>query len=215
MRHNSILLFPHKIESCYTLLQSISTAEETVPIETDTEKRLVRLVKQGDGSAMKTMYATYIRYLTAVCSRYIINNEDVKDVLQDCFLKIHSGIESFEYRGPGSLKGWLTKVVVNEALKFLQRNNRFEFVEISDQEYDIPQDDTDIDSLPSSEIFRMIRELPDGYRTIFNLYVIENKSHKEIASLLHIKESSSASQLHRAKSLLAKKIMQYNNRLSI
>lgn len=215
MRHNSILLFPHKIESCYTLLQSISTAEETVPIETDTEKRLVRLVKQGDGSAMKTMYATYIRYLTAVCSRYIINNEDVKDVLQDCFLKIHSGIESFEYRGPGSLKGWLTKVVVNEALKFLQRNNRFEFVEISDQEHDIPQEDTDIDSLPSSEIFRMIRELPDGYRTIFNLYVIENKSHKEIASLLHIKESSSASQLHRAKSLLAKKIMQYNNRLSI
>lgn len=175
----------------------------------------MRLVKQGDCSAMKTMYATYIRYLTAVCSRYIINNEDVKDVLQDCFLKIFSGIESFEYRGPGSLKGWLTKVVVNEALKFLQRNNRFEFVEISDQEHDIPQDDTDIDSLPSSEIFRMIRELPDGYRTIFNLYVIENKSHKEIASLLHIKESSSASQLHRAKSLLAKKIMQYNNRLSI
>lgn len=215
MGHNSILPFPHKIESCYTLLQSISTAEGTVPIETDTEKRLVRLVKQGDGSAMKTMYATYIRYLTAVCSRYIINNEDVKDVLQDCFLKIHSGIQSFEYRGKGSLKGWLTKVVVNEALKFLQRNNRFEFVEISDQEHDIPQEDTDIDSLPSSEIFRMIRELPDGYRTIFNLYVIENKSHKEIASLLHIKESSSASQLHRAKSLLAKKIMQYNNRLSI
>ena len=186
-----------------------------MPIETDTEKRLVRLVKQGDCSAMKTMYATYIRYLTAVCSRYIINNEDVKDVLQDCFLKIHSGIQSFEYRGKGSLKGWLTKVVVKEALKFLQRNNRFEFVEISDQEHDIPQEDTDIDSLPSSEIFRMIRELPDGYRTIFNLYVIENKSHKEIASLLHIKESSSASQLHRAKSLLAKKIMQYNNRLSI
>ena len=97
----------------------------------------------------------------------------------------------------------------------LKNNNRFEFVEISDQEHDIPQEDTDIDSLPSSEIFRMIRELPDGYRTIFNLYVIENKSHKEIASLLHIKESSSASQLHRAKSLLAKKIMQYNNRLSI
>lgn len=159
--------------------------------------------------AMKTVYSTYIRYLAAICSRYIVNNEDVKDVLQDSFLKIFSGIASFEYRGRGSLKGWITKITVNETLKFLQKNNRFEFVEISEQEHDKPDEEPDVDALPSSVLFNLIRELPDGYRTIFNLYVIENKSHKEIAKLLDIKESTSASQLHRAKSLLATKIRQY------
>ncbi len=161
--------------------------------------------------AMKTVYSTYIRYLAAICSRYIVNNEDVKDVLQDSFLKIFSGIASFEYRGRGSLKGWITKITVNETLKFLQKNNRFEFVEISEQEHDKPYEEPNVDALPSSVLFNLIRELPDGYRTIFNLYVIENKSHKEIAKLLDIKESTSASQLHRAKSLLATKIRQYNS----
>ena len=161
--------------------------------------------------AMKTVYSTYIRYLAAICSRYMVNNEDVKDVLQDSFLKIFSGIASFEYRGRGSLKGWITKITVNETLKFLQKNNRFEFVEISEQEHDKPDEEPDVDALPSSVLFNLIRELPDGYRTIFNLYVIENKSHKEIAKLLDIKESTSASQLHRAKSLLATKIRQYNS----
>lgn len=182
-----------------------------VSIETDNELQLLCLVKQGDAMAMKTVYSTYIRYLAAICSRYIINDEDVKDVLQDSFLKIFSGITSFEYRGRGSLKGWITKITVNETLKFLQKNNRFEFVEISEQEHDKPDEEPDVDALPSSVLFNLIRELPDGYRTIFNLYVIENKSHKEIAKLLDIKESTSASQLHRAKSLLATKIRRYNS----
>lgn len=182
-----------------------------VSIETDNEKQLLNLVKQGDPMAMRTVYATYVRYLAAICSRYIINDEDVKDVLQDSFLKIFSSITSFEYRGKGSLKGWITRITVNETLKFLQKNNRFEFVEISEQEHDKPDEEPDVDALPSSVLFQLIRELPDGYRTIFNLYVIENKSHKEIAKLLDIKESTSASQLHRAKSLLATKIRRYNS----
>ena len=182
-----------------------------VSIETDNEEQLLNLVKQGDPVAMRTVYATYVRYLAAICSRYIINDEDVKDVLQDSFLKIFSSITSFEYRGKGSLKGWITRITINETLKFLQKNNRFEFVEISEQEHDKPDEEPDVDALPSSVLFQLIRELPDGYRTIFNLYVIENKSHKEIAKLLDIKESTSASQLHRAKSLLATKIRRYNS----
>ncbi|MBO4945856.1 MAG: sigma-70 family RNA polymerase sigma factor [Muribaculaceae bacterium] len=182
--------------------------------DTDIELQLLCLVRQGDAMAARTVYSTYIRYLAAVCSRYIINNEDVKDVLQESFLKIFSGIASFEYKGKGSLKGWITRITVNEALKFLQKNNRFEFVEISEQVHDKPDDEPDIDALPASVLFNLIRELPDGYRTIFNLYVIENRSHKEIARLLGIKESTSASQLHRAKSMLAMKIRQYSSKYS-
>lgn len=180
--------------------------------DTDNELELLCLVKKGDHIALRTIYDTYVRYLAAVCSRYIINQEDVKDILQECFLKIFSGISSFEYRGRGSLKGWMTKITVNESLKHLQKTSRFDFVEISEKDHDLPQEEPDVDALPSSVLFNLIRELPDGFRTIFNLYVIENKSHKEIAGMLGIKESTSASQLHRAKSLLATKIRQYNSK---
>lgn len=179
-------------------------------IETDNELQLLYLVRQGDATAMRKVYSTYIRYLAAVCSRYIVNTEDVKDVLQNSFMKVFSNIASFEYQGKGSLKGWITRITVNESLKFLQRNNRFEFIEISEQQHDRADEEPEVDTIPTSVLFNLIRELPDGYRTIFNLYVIENKSHKEIAKLLDIKENTSASQLHRAKSLLATKIRQYN-----
>lgn len=183
--------------------------------ETDSELQLLTLVRQGDSAAARAVYTTYVRYLAAVCSRYIVNSEDVKDVLQDSFLKIFSGIASFRYRGSVSLKGWVTKVTVNETLKFLQKNSRLEFVAISENDCDCVDEEPDIDTIPSSVLFSLIRELPDGYRTIFNLYVIENKSHKEIAGLLGIKESTSASQLHRAKSILAAKIRQYNSKNNV
>lgn len=183
--------------------------------ETDSELQLLRLLRLGDNTAQRTVYKNYVRYLAAVCSRYILNGEDVKDVLQDSFLNIFSSISTFDYRGRGSLKAWMTKVTVNEVLKFQRRKGRIEFVGISENEHDLPVDEPDIDSLPSELIFQMIRDLPDGYRTIFNLYVVENRSHKEIASLLGIKESTSASQLHRAKAMLAEKIRLYNNSKTI
>ena len=101
----------------------------------------------------------------SVCARYVVNSEDVKDVLQESFLKIMSGIASFSYRGKGSLRGWLTKVTVNEALKHLQRDNRIAFVGISVPDHDQADTEPDVDSIPSADLFRMIRELPDGYRT--------------------------------------------------
>ncbi len=183
----------------------------TATTESDIEERLIVLVKQGDPAAMRKMYSTYVRYLAAVCSRYIPNDDDAKDVVQESFIRIFSGIRSFEYRGKASLKGWLTRVVVNESLRFLHHADRMKCVAISGEEHDLPEEEPDIDAIPSSVIFRLIRDLPDGYRTVFNLYVIEQKSHKEIAAMLNIKESSSASQLHRAKAMLAARIRQYNN----
>lgn len=160
---------------------------------------------------MKSLYATYVRYLAAICSRYITNQEDVKDVLQESFLKIFSGINNFEYRGEGSLRAWAARLTVNESLSFLKKNNRIVFVEPTVPIPDRPDENPDTDGIPAAAIHDMIRTLPDGYRTIFNLYVIEGKSHKEIAAMLGIKENSSASQLHRAKTMLAAKIREYQN----
>ena len=178
------------------------------------EELLLNLVRKGDEQAMRILYCRNIRYLSAVCSRYIYEEEDIKDVLQDAFLKIFASIKSFEYRVEGSLKGWMTKITLNETLTFIKNNSRLQFVELKQEEID-KIEEPNTEGIPPAVIHSMIRELPDGYRTIFNLYVIEGKSHKEIAELLGIKPDSSASQLHRAKAMLAEKIKKYNTLNSI
>lgn len=173
----------------------------------------MRLIDADEPTAMKLIYSLYIRHLTAVCSRYIVDDEDVKDVLQESFIKIFSSLGSFSYRGEGSFKAWITKITINESLKFISRTQRIDYTRISDDVEEISDEDPDVSEIPASVIHSFIRELPDGYRLIFNLYVIEEKSHKEIAGLLGIKESTSASQLHRAKALLASKINNYQNKI--
>lgn len=180
----------------------------------DTEEKEINQVKQGDASAMRSLYERHIGYLTAVCSRYVVHEEDVKDVLQDSFVKIFSSVNKFEYRGKGSVRAWLTKIVVNESLGFLSRNQR---VEVSYPEWELPdnaeEETPDIEAVTPEEIQRMIQKLPKGYRTVFCLYVFERKSHKEIAELLNIKPDTSASQLHKAKGMLARMIKDYRTTL--
>ncbi len=180
-------------------------------ITSSDEERILNEACKGNISAQKTLYSLHIRYLTGVCSRYILNREDVKDVLQESFLKIFAALPSFSHRGKGSLRGWMCRIVINETMKFLRKNTLLEFTELTEAEDTAGYDEPDIDEIPATVIYELIRGLPIGYRTIFNLYVIENKSHKEIAAMLNIKESTSASQLHRAKALLASRIKEYSS----
>ena len=171
-------------------------------------------MSKGDSSASKALYCAYARYLTGVCSRYLSNPDDVKDVLHDSFLHIFASMDSFEYRGPGSLKAWLTKIVVNESLQFIRNAYKSEILNSSLENEDMMEDEPpQLDGLSLETLHKLIRELPPGYRTVFNLFVFEEKSHKEIAAILNIKEASSASQFHRAKAMLAAKIkkIQTNN----
>lgn len=178
-------------------------------IANSSEEALIGQIRSGDENAMRLMYSRYIRYLTAVCSRYISNDEDIRDTLQNTFLNAFSSLDAYEFRGEGSLKAWLSRILLNEIIKFEKQNQKYDFIELDSTTMDTPDEDPDSMSVPPAVIYQMIRELPDGYRTIFNLYVIEEKSHREIAQLLGIKESSSASQLHRAKAMLAEKIREY------
>ncbi|MDD2612571.1 MAG: sigma-70 family RNA polymerase sigma factor [Bacteroidales bacterium] len=179
----------------------------------DKEQEFYRQIVSGDIIAMKEFYHHYSGYLTTVCSRYVFDREDIKDVLQESFIKIFKAIALFEYKGPGSLRAWSTRIVVNESLKFLKTRERLEV--IHQPVWDLPdtteEEEPDFDEIPIFVILEMIRSLPTGYRTVFNLFVFENKSHKEIASILKISESSSASQLHRAKNVLAKQIRVYES----
>lgn len=176
-----------------------------------TEFNLICQAMKGVPSAYKSIYDLYGGRLYAICSRYIVNDENVKDVIQDSFIKIFSALGSFEYRGEGSFRSWMSRIVINESLRFIKDNGLTDWTDVNDLTEHPADEEPEIDGLTPEVIHTLIRELPDGYRTIFNLYVIEEHTHKEIAELLGIKESSSASQLHRAKALLAAKIKQYQN----
>ena len=143
-----------------------------------------------------------------MCS-YISDEETLKDVVQESFIKIFTGIGEFTYRGKGSLKAWATKIAVNEALMQLRKDKQFIY---SLQEAEIgnsPDEDPDTEGLGMETLLFFIRKLPPGYRAVFNLYVIEEKSHKEIAEILQIQPNTSASQFLRAKRMLAEMIREY------
>ena len=180
------------------------------------EERWLRKALDGDNTATEWIYRKHVRYLSALCSRYITEDEDIKDVLQESFIKIFTSLDSFKYRGEGSLKAWITKITLNETLKFVRNNSRLPIDSIDDKDMNIADGDSmETEDIPTDVLHQFIRELPDGYRTVFNLYVIDDKSHKEIAQLLGIKENTSASQLHKAKSMLAQKIKHYRTINSI
>lgn len=180
------------------------------------EERWLRKALDGDNTAIEWIYRKHVRYLSALCSRYITEDEDIKDVLQESFIKIFTSLDSFKYRGEGALKAWMAKITLNETLKFVRNNSRLPIDSIDDKDMNIADGDSmETEDIPTDVLHQLIRELPDGYRTVFNLYVIDDKSHKEIAQLLGIKENTSASQLHKAKSMLAQKIKHYRTINSI
>ncbi len=147
--------------------------------------------------------------MTTAVARYISDEDDRKDVLQDSFIKIFDSLGRFTYRGEGSLRAWMTRITINEALQRLRREKRYDLFSPIEELQDDVEEPEDLDSLPPEVLLEMIASLPEGYRTVLNLFVFEDKSHKEIAQLLGIKENSSASQYHRAKALLAQKINAY------
>ena len=167
------------------------------------ERHILNMFAQGDSRAMDVLYADFADILTGICRRYVPQPDDMRDVLQDAFIKIFSSIGKFKYRGEGSLRAWLTRIVVNEALMFLRSKKKMLFIDSERELPDPPDDPPDTSGLTADMVDNALSRLPDGYRAVFNLYAIEGKSHKEIAGMLGIKPDTSASQYHRAKALLA------------
>lgn len=184
------------------------------------EKELTDRCKRGESSAFKQVYETYAGSMLAVCVRYAGNRMDAEDILHNAFLKIFRSFDKFTFYGKGSLKAWLMRVTINEAVEFL-RGRQVEqatTVDIDDMKGDIEESDEEdvpeanaLYNIPKEKLMEFIDSLPQGYRTVFNLYVFEEKSHKEIGRMLGITERTSSSQLARAKRLLRTKIMGYLN----
>lgn len=155
---------------------------------------------------MRQLYERYKGYAMSIGLRYIPEVSDVEDVVQDSFVTILTSIGKFCYRGEGSLKGWIGRIVANRALDFVKQHERITFTTAIP---DTQDEELEIERIPPDVLTAMIAQLPSGYRMVLNLYVFEHCSHREIAQKLSIKESSSSSQLSRARQLLTHMITDY------
>lgn len=169
-------------------------------------KELVERIRQKDQRAMSQLYQMYIGELSSVCYRYVPSGEDAKDVLQNSFVKIFTSLPTIDYRSEEALRGWMRRIVVNEALLFLRERRKLHFEPIMSQTTIQDDEEPEAERILPDVLHRLVSQLPDGYRTVLNLYVFEGCSHRQIAELLGITESTSASQLYFAKRLLARRI---------
>lgn len=170
------------------------------------EAQLVRRCKSNDAVAQRIVYNMYVEDMMILCLRYIRSVEDAKETLMDGFLSFFKNMGSFEYRGEGSMKAWLKKIMVNQCLMRLRKAVSPETA-YDETVHDVAEDDGNIFcKLAAKDILELLQTLPDGYRTVFNLYVFEDMGHKEIGALLGISENTSKSQLHRARTMMKVKI---------
>lgn len=175
----------------------------------DNEIELIEGCRAGVNSARKELYTLYAKKMLAVCYRYTGDMDAAHDVLHDGFIKIFT---RFTFRGECSLETWINRVMVNQAIDYLRQQQRFNQLMAVEELPDIADESeaAEVGGTLSEEILmKFVTELPVGCRMVFNLYVFEGKSHKDIAEILHIKEHSSTSQLHRAKKILVQKIKEY------
>ena len=158
----------------------------------------------GNPVMQKNLYDKYAPKMYGICLRYAANTEDAKDILQDGFVKVFINLSKF--KAAGSFEGWMRRIFVNTAIEHYRRKNQLYAIS-ENQEENIPnQDISALDELAAEDIIRLISELPNGYRTVFNLFAVEGYSHKEIATMMNITEGTSKSQYARAKAWLQEKI---------
>ena len=174
------------------------------------EQDIAQLVAKGDRKATRALYGDTICRMTSVCSRYVTDPDAVNDVLQESYLSIFSTIGKFQYKGEGSLLAWMTRIVVHKSVDWVKREMRRGAVELPGDIPEVIDDDTADDcDLSADTIHSIIRQMPAGYRAVFNMYVLDGMSHKQIAAELGIAENSSASQLARAKAWLKNEVKKF------
>lgn len=180
------------------------------------EQDIAQRCRRGDRPAQQLLYETYADYLFGVCLRYVVDRTVAEDLLHEGFIKAFTQIGTFRYSGIGSLRSWLSSIMRNVAISHLRKRQLLnEVLSLDEYDIDIADEPDSVSCVPDDVLAQMIASLPVGYRTVFNMFVIDGCTHREIAKVLGIKERSSSSQLLRARKLLAQMITEWikrNNR---
>lgn len=176
----------------------------------ETERQLIEAIRAGDREALRRLYEHFSRYAMGVTLRYVPRRDDALDIVQDSFISILTSISTFEYRGEGSLRNWVTRIVSNQAVSWMKDHEQLSFSELT---FDEIEDDEDsaIEEVPKELVNEMIGRLPVRYRVVVNLRAFEELSHKDIALRLGISEKASTTLFSRAKRKLAMMIKDYIN----
>ena len=166
-----------------------------------TEEAILQGCLKNNAAAQRALYEKFSPKMLVVCYRYAHNREDAEDMLQEGLIKVFSQIHTFENRG--ALEGWIRRIIVHTCINNLKKNKRFnESVDLIHANSMQVREESIPSIIQAKEVVECIRMLPIGYRTVLNLYAIEGFSHKEIASMLDIEESTSRSQYTRSKAML-------------
>lgn len=172
------------------------------------ERDLVNYCKQNNAAAQRQLYQEHIQGILKLCLRYLDNKTDIEDIAQHTFEKAFNKISTFQIKGEGSLRAWLHRIAINECLMHIRKNKTFQ-LSFTDEEAwlegKMDHSENDPEPVPAFELRQVldcIRKLPDGYRTVLNLYVFDEMKHEEIAHTLGISLNTSKSQLSRARKLL-------------
>jgi RNA polymerase sigma factor, sigma-70 family len=170
------------------------------------ELQLIDGCRKGDRVAQKELYDRYARKMMGVCYRYVNDKETAADLLQDGFVNVFTAINS--YSGEGSFEGWIRRIIVNKALEYLRKSDVLrESTELDNfTESASSSENSALADIAAADLMKIIQELPTVFRTVFNLFAIEGYSHKEIAEMLKITESTSRSHLTRARQVLQRKV---------
>lgn len=169
------------------------------------DSTFIKRLKENDSKAQSVFYQQLAPKMYGICLRFALINEDADDILQDGFIRVFNHIKDF--RGEGSLEGWVRRTIVNTAINYYKKKIK-QGIKI-DLEYvkgKVKETNNIVEKMAADELLQLISELPPGYRTVFNLNVIEGYTHKEIGKMLEISENTSKSQLSRARASLQKKI---------
>lgn len=161
--------------------------------------------KAGDRKMQEMLYKLTASKMLAVCMRYAKDHMEAEDVLQMGYVKVFQKVK--DYRGEGSFEGWIRRIMVNTAIESYRKNLRTLSVVPIEDAYEQPSQGFDFSSLGMQDLMKVIQKLADGYRMVFNMYIIEGYSHKEIAEALGITEGASKSQLSRARAILQQEII--------
>lgn len=171
-----------------------------------TETDLIQGCLEGKRHAQKALFEMYAGKMLSVCKRYTRTQQEAEDILQDSFIKIFKNLHTFDYAG--SFEGWVRRIMINTSLKLVSKKSfQNEKIGIEDHMHESVMPEV-FNKLSEEELLNLIDTLPDGYKMVFNLYAIEGYSHKEIAKLLKIQDSTSRSQLLKARRLLQTKVLE-------
>lgn len=177
-----------------------------------TEIELIKGCLRNDRMSQKTLYERYYGKMLGVCTRYAKDRDHAKDMLQDGFLKLFTNLQS--YNNKGSFEGWMRRIIVNTCIDNIRKDKKNYLIVsttfANENDANIPDETSDddlADKISEAEILRAVQDLTPAYRMVFNLYVIEEYTHKEIAELLEISEGTSKSNLAKAKFNLKKNLM--------